>query len=121
MKVTVAELRKMAIGLTDLNKTSLPISLAFGVNDIIREVNPHLEFVDKKEREIYQKYGTEVNGKIVIEPGSEGVESFTKEATDLYLHEIELNVTKIKKSDLLAVPDLRLQPGSLSTIELILE
>ena len=120
MKVTVNELRKIAIGLSDLNKTTLPIKLAFDVNDIIRVVNPQLEFVDKEERKLFEKYGeTADDGRLEVPP--ENMDNFKVEFTELFTHELDLDIKKIKRSELLEVKDLHIQPGTLQVIEMILE
>ena len=100
MKLTVEQLYALVEGLNSLVEKELPISAAFSIQKNISTVTNELEASDKLRDKIIQKYASEVKEDGSADIPQENVANFHKEHDELMKHEVEIELSSIKYSQL---------------------
>lgn len=119
MKIKVADLYDLSLGLNDLADKELPISISLKIEQNQKKVNEELVSTDKIRQKIINKYK---DNDVKVENGTkikEGkVDVFQKEVQELMDQDVELDLKKIDLKDL---GEISIKPRSLTFLNTILK
>ena len=120
MKVKVADLYNLSLGLNALSNKELPISLAFKIQRAQKTVSEELIASDKVRQSVIEKYKEKEldNGDVQIK--KDKLAEFNAKINELMEQEIELNIDKININDL-EKSVKKVKPQTLMQLETILK
>lgn len=119
MKIKVADLYDLSLGLNDLADKELPISTSLKIEQNQKKVSEELVSTDKIRQKIINKYkdnDVEVENGTKIKEGK--VDIFQKEVQELMDQDVELDLKKIDLKDL---GNISIKPRSLTFLNTILK
>lgn len=119
MKIKVADLYNLSLGLNELSKKELPIALAFKIQRAQKKVSEELIASDKVRQSLIEKYKEKVldNGDVQIK--KDKLNEFNEKINELMAQEIDLDIEKINIDDLEKSVE-KVKPQTLMQLETIL-
>lgn len=120
MKIKVADLYNLSLGLNELSKKELPIALAFEIQRVQKKVSEELIASDKVRQSLIEKYKEKEldNGGVQIK--KDKLNEFNRKINELMSQEIDLDVKKINIDDLEKSVE-KVKPQTLMQLETILK
>lgn len=120
MKIKVADLYNLSLGLNELSKKELPIALAFKIQRAQKKVSEELIASDKVRQSLIEKYKEKEldNGNIQIK--KDKLNEFNEKINELMAQEIDLDIEKINIDDLEKSVE-KVKPQTLMQLETILK
>lgn len=99
MKYKYIDINHLSVSLRELaaNSNQFPFKICLAINQNIDEINRVVPAFDRTHDDVIKKY---LNGRTGIDPGDEGYDECQKELNDLYNTEIEIDIKKVKESDI---------------------
>lgn len=102
MQLTINEALSIYHSLTNLkNENSLSVFMAWAIDDILKELQTHVERAQKEQNKLLKQYGTlkdEDTQQYEISP--ENKENYIKSINDLTAYKVDVNIKKIAFNDL---------------------
>ena len=119
MKIKVADLYNLSLGLNELSKKELPIALAFKIQRAQKKVSEELIASDKVRQSLIEKYKEKEldNGDVQIK--KDKLNEFNEKINELMAQEIDLDIEKINIDDLEKSVE-KVKPQTLMQLETIL-
>ena len=119
MKIKVADLYNLSLGLNELSKKELPIALAFKIQRAQKKVSEELIASDKVRQSLIEKYKEKEldNGSVQIK--KDKLDEFNEKINELMAQEIDLDIEKINIDDLEKSVE-KVKPQTLMQLETIL-
>ena len=100
--------------LAKLMTSSVPISTAFRLKEVLKKVQEVLSSYDETRKELIEKYGKDGE----IEPNSKNWQKFVDEMNELLMTETDVKVKKISQSSLSKV---EISASDISALEWLIE
>ena len=102
MQLTINETLSIYHSLTNLkNENSLSVFMAWAIDDILKELQTHVERAQKEQNKLLKQYGTlkdEDTQQYEISPENKG--NYIKSINDLTAYKVDVNIKKIAFNDL---------------------
>lgn len=120
MKIKVADLYNLSLGLNELSRKELPIALAFKIQRAQKKVSEELIASDKVRQSLIEKYKEKEldNGNVQIK--KDKLNEFNEKINELMAQEIDLDIEKINIDDLEKTVE-KIKPQTLMQLETILK
>lgn len=119
MKIKVADLYDLSLGLNDLADKELPISTSLKIEQNQKKVNEELVSTDKIRQKIVNKYKDD---SVKVENGvkikDDKLDIFQDEVQELMDQDVELDLKKIDLKDL---GEISIKPRSITFLKTILK
>lgn len=115
MKMTVNKVLNSIQGLSELNKTKLPMDLSLKLGRNSRQLHEVQEEFNKRRADVIEAYGkldTETGETRVM---AEHMKSFNEEMTALAEEEVEIEVIQVTREDF--PEDFEIEPSALIFLE----
>ncbi|MBT2599079.1 MULTISPECIES: hypothetical protein [unclassified Oceanobacillus] len=100
MKLTVTELYNLSDGLKNILDKELPTSVAFSIQRNFKKVGDELTPSNEVRKNIIEKYKEKDNGDGSFNIKKDKVELCKKEVNELMEQEVDIDLKRIKLSDL---------------------
>jgi aspartate ammonia-lyase len=102
MKIKFGELEHIVRNIAMLLKEKVPIHVGVSLTRFVRRLDEEVKIYTDAKKKILSDNGAEADekGLMSIEPGSSNYEKAVKEIEELNKQEIEIEITKIKTTDL---------------------
>lgn len=119
MKIKVADLYNLSLGLNELSKKELPIALAFKIQRAQKKVSEELIASDKVRQSLIEKYKEKELDNGVVQIKKDKLNEFNEKINELMAQEIDLDIEKINIDDLEKSVE-KVKPQTLMQLETIL-
>ena len=119
MKIKVADLYNLSLGLNELSKKELPIALAFKIQRAQKKVSEELIASDKVRQSLIEKYKEKELENGVVQIKKDKLNEFNDKINELMAQEIDLDIEKINIDDLEKSVE-KVKPQTLMQLETIL-
>lgn len=119
MKIKVADLYNLSLGLNELSKKELPIALAFKIQRAQKKVSEELIASDKVRQSLIEKYKEKELDNGVVQVKKDKLDEFNEKINELMSQEIDLDIEKINIDDLEKSVE-KVKPQTLMQLETIL-
>jgi len=119
LKIKVADLYNLSLGLNELSKKELPIALAFKIQRAQKKVSEELIASDKVRQSLIEKYKEKELDNGVVQIKKDKLNEFNEKINELMAQEIDLDIEKINIDDLEKSVE-KVKPQTLMQLETIL-
>lgn len=117
MKLTVKDLYDLTEGLNKLLDKELPTSVAFSIQRNFKKIGEEVKASDEVRKKIVEKYKEKDNKDGTIQIKKDKINVFQKDNDELMKQEVDVDVKKLKLSDL----GESIKPRTLGLLESIIE
>jgi len=97
-KITMGDLVSSGQALNDLLAKPLKPLVAFRLSQVVREIQPKLEDFDKSRKPVFDKWGEEKDGQIIV--NQDKIEAFAEEYNPLLAEEVKMDLPEVTIADL---------------------
>ena len=119
MKIKVADLYDLSLGLNDLADKELPISTSLKIEQNQKRVSEELVSTDKIRQKLIEKYkDNDVKVENGVKIKDDKLDIFQEEVQELMNQDVELDLKKIDLKDL---GEISIKPRSLTFLKTILK
>lgn len=117
MELTLNELSGAVVAIDKIMRAVLPIKVSYRLSKMVSLINTELDYLDKARTKLAASYGVD-NGKGEIQIKKENIEQFSKEINQLMTEKVELNIERIKLSE---IQEVKLSAVDILSLGKILE
>jgi len=118
MNVKLADIFMSKDALQKLLQSDLPVKTAFRISRIAKKINDVFNDIEEQRIKLVNKLGEVQEGSDEIKVPPDKLKEFHAELSSLLEEEIELDIEKIKLSEL---GDIKLRPVEIASLEYLIE